>query len=219
MIYNVIPVNYFGGLGGQFLSSFLFSARTKDYDNWNFSENGQCHGSSQDRSLELINRPGIIDDPTGDINLNLLIEYAKTVPNDIIYYPQSHLANPDKVLEYFNKQIKIYCDPEQFDEIIGVIMSKLPVHFAHVIKHKTSRAWIQRKQLMQLHHRLTSNCPDLETRMLNISWNEMVYLDPDILVSKLSKFTLILKEDFDTKRFSEWRTLTLNTIKKLNLRD
>ena len=105
MIYNVIPVNYFGGLGGQFLSSFLYSARNKDYNNWHFSENGQCHGSSQDRSIELINRPGIIDDPTGDINLNLLIEYAKIVSDDIISYPQSHMSNPDKVLDYFDKQI------------------------------------------------------------------------------------------------------------------
>jgi len=219
MIYNVIPVNYFGGLGGQFLSSFLYSARNKDYDNWHFSENGQCHGSNQDRSLELINRPGIIDDPTGDINLNLLIEYAKTMPNDTIFYPQSHVANPNKVLDYFNKQIKIYCEPEQHDEIIGVQMFKLPENFAHVVKHHSSPAWIQRKKLMQIHHRLCNACVDLEPRILNISWNEMMYLDPDILISKLHNFTQIPKENFSTQRFSEWRTLTLTTINKLNFLD
>lgn len=215
MIHNVIPVNYFGGSGGQFVSSLLYSAREKDYNNWHFTEQGQCHASNQDRSIELINRPNIVDDPTGEINLNLIIDYAKTVSSDKVFYPQSHLIDPDKVLKYFNKQIKVYFDPDQADEIVGVIMLKLPDHFAHVVKHKSSPAWIKRKELINKYSRLCNNCPDLEPRMLNISWNELVYLDPTILISKLSKFTGIPEGDFDFKNFIKWRELTSSTINKI----
>ena len=76
MIYNVIPINYAGGLGGQFLSSFLHSARENNSVNWIFSPDGNAHESDKDWGSPP-NGLGI--DPTGVKNIAHLIEYAKTV--------------------------------------------------------------------------------------------------------------------------------------------
>ena len=212
MIHNVIPINYFGGTGGQFLASFLYSASQKNNSNWKFSEYGNAHHSNQHR-IPIIR--GLIEDPTSASNLKLLLEFATTIPENITAYPQAHFADPEEVLKYFDKQIKIYFEPEQADEIIGVIILKNPEGFINLDTSKNGPIWLRRKQLMQTYRRLCNNCPDLEPRMLNISWNEMVYFDPDILISKLSKFTLIPKEDFNATKFLEWRTLTLSTISKV----
>ena len=223
MIQHVIPINYFGGSGGQFLSSFLYSAREKEYNQWHFSEAGRAHDSEKDWIPQGSNDQnvivGILADPTGEKNLNLLLTYAERAPKNKVTYPMGHFANPDEILKYFDKQIKIYFEPEHEDEIIGVMMSKVPEHFPGKLVNPTDSAWIHRKSLMNRFLRLRSNAPDLEPRLLNISWNEMVYLDPDILVSKLSNFTQIPKENFDKERFIIWRNLTLITINKLNLQD
>lgn len=212
MIHNVIPVNYFGGSGGQFLSSFLYSASQKDNNNWKFSDTGNSHYSKQHR-IPVIK--GLIEDPTSSNNLKLLLEFATTIPENITVYPQAHFAQPEELFKYFDKQIKIYFEPEQADELIGVIILKNPEGFLNLDISKNGRVWARRKQLMQTYHRLCNSCPDLEPRMLNVSWNELVYFDPDILVSKLSKFTQIPKEDFNMEKFLEWRTLTLKTISRV----
>lgn len=222
MIYNVVPVNYMGGSGGQFLSSLIYAAAHKKEDTFVFSENGNSHDSKK----YLGSPPASLgDDPTGKINLNFLKEFSTTIPEDTIVYPHGHYANPDLLMEYFYKQIKTCFEINQLSEIIGVFMLKNP---EHSLKFKN----VKGKELHDLYNidkivkwryvvgnyftRLCRPCPDLEPRMLNVSWNQLVYLDPEILISNVSKFTNIPNEDFSRDAIVNWRSLTLETIEKLN---
>jgi hypothetical protein len=51
--------------------------------------------------------------------------------------------------------------------------------------------------------------------MLNISWNDMLYNDPEILISKLHQYTQIPKENFNREKFVEWRQLTHKIVNRL----
>ena len=221
MIYNVIPVNYTGGLGGQFLSSFLYDARENKPINWVFSEDGNAHETDKDRFIPPY---GLGQDYTGKLNLNFLLESTKNIPNNIIVYPHGHYANPDLLMEYVDKQIKIYAEPEQLDEVMGVFMLKNPntrIYFQTDLidkeKYKNNFHVKWRKAALPKFTRLFNSCPDLEPRMLNISWNDMLYNDPEILISKLHEFTQIPKENFNRDKFAEWRLLTHKTVDRLRL--
>ena len=223
MIYNVIPVNYSGGLGGQFLSSFLHAARENRAINWVFSEDGNAHDSDKDRGTPPY---GIGRDPTGMKNIAHLMEYAKTVPEGIVTYPHGHYTDPDLLMQYVDKQIKIYGDLEQMDELMGVFMLKNPVtrvHFQNLTdpieqeKYKKHNMLTWRKFALTKFKRLYNACPDLEPRMLNISWNDMLYNDPEILIFKLHDFTQIPEENFNREKFAEWRQLTHKTVDRLRL--
>jgi len=225
MIYNVVPINYMGGTGGQFLSSLIYAAAHKKDNTFVFSENGNSHDSKKYLGSPPL---GIGKDLTGKTNLNFLREFAKTIPEDTIVYPHGHYANPDVLMEYFHKQIKTCFEVNQLSEIIGVFMLKHP---EQSLKFKN----VKGKELHDLYNidkivkwryvvgnyftRLCRPCPDLEPRMLNVSWNELVYLDPEILISKISDFTKIPSEDFSRDAIANWRELTQQTIDRLKQAD
>ena len=221
MIYNVIPINYNGGLGGQFLSSFLCSARKNTPTNWIFSKDGNTHEAEKDWA----NTPyGFGQDPTGSKNINFLIEYAKTIPENVVAYPHGHYGDPDLLMQYVYKQIKIYADPEQYDEVTGVFILKHPkfnfglTNLTDPIekeKYKNHPIIRWRKFTITRFSRLYNSCPDLEPRMLNVSWNDMLYNDTEILITKLHNFTEIPKENFNREKFVEWRQLTHKTVNRL----
>jgi len=220
MIYNIIPINYFGGLGGQFLSSFIYSASNNRNINWVFSEQGNAHNSEKD--IEGCPPFNLSNDDDGVKSTNYLIEFSKTIPENTRIYPHGHFADPDLLMQHFNKQIKIYFEPEQQDEIIGVFMLKHPdgkfKNFddtSQIEKYKNNLNVAWRALAIKFFKRLCNNCPDLEPGMLNVSWNEMLYLDKNILISKLSEFLQIPNENFQRDKFDEWRSLTLVTVNKL----
>ena len=219
MIYNVIPINYAGGLGGQFLSAFICAARENKPGNWVFSKDGNAHNTDKDLGSPPY---GLGRDPTSEKNTAHLIEYSKTVHEDIIVYLHGHYADPDLLMQYFYKQIKIYAEPDQFEEILGIFMLKNP-NFSEDFqtdpidkeKYKNNYYVKWRRFALTKFTRLFNSCPDLEPRMLNISWNDMLYNDPDILISKLHRFTEIPEENFDREKFAEWRRLTHKTVDRL----
>lgn len=221
MIYNVIPINYAGGSGGQFLSALLYDAHVYNTTNWIFSKDGNAHDAEKEGGCTLY---GLGKDPTGKLNTNFLIDYAKTVPGDVTVYPHGHYADPDLLMNYVHKQIKIYYEHNQLDEIIGMFMLKHPdtanyfrdlTILENIKKYKNHPIVQYRKFVAPQFSRLCNSCPDLEPRMLNISWNDMLYNDPDVLISKLHQFTEIPKENFNKDKFAEWRMLTHKTVDRL----
>jgi len=220
MIYNVIPINYNSGLGGQFLSSFLHAARENTSSTFIFSKEGNAHDSNKDHSPPY----HMGQDVDGSKNIAVLEEYAKTIPPNKIVYPHGHYGDPDLLMKHFNKQIKIYYDDSQIDEITGIFLLKhndtstmfRDLNNPQVIKKYKSHHVVQFSHWHKKKFaRLCNNCPDLEPRMLNISWNDMMYNDPEILISKLHQFTEIPKEQFSRDKFNEWRMLTHKTINRL----
>lgn len=218
MIHNIIPINYGGGLGGQFLASFLFDARNNNQTDWIFSKDGNAHSTNKDWGSPP---HGLGRDPTGILNINYLMEYSKTIPEDSRVFVHGHFADPDLLMQYVDKQIKIYFEPEQLNEVVGMFMLKNPdttVIFDDPInaQHYNNHLLVNwRRYILTKLVRLSNNCPDLEPRMLNISWNEMIRLDPDILISKLSNFTQIPAGNFNKDKFNEWRILTHKTLDRL----
>ena len=220
MIYNIIPVNYFSGLGGQFLSSFLHAARENISNTFIFSKDGNSHDSDKDWGPPY----HMGQDLTGVKNIDVLTEYSKTISANKIEYPHGHFGDPDLLMQHVHKQIKIYYEYEQINEITGVFMLKHP-STSDLFQDLTDSEIIEKYKnhhVVRFSHwhktkfaRLCNNCPDLEPRMLNISWNDMLYNDPELLISKLHQFTEIPEENFNREKFNEWRMLTHNTVNKL----
>ena len=220
MIYNIIPINYNSGLGGQFLSSFLHAARENTSNTFIFSKDGNSHDSNKDWGPPY----HMGQDLTSEKNIAVLKEYSKTIPANKIEYPHGHFSDPDLLLKNFNKQIKIYYDDDQIDEITGVFLLKH--HNTSTIFQDLSDPETMNKykshHIVRFSHwhktkfaRLCNNCPDLEPRMLNVSWDDMIYNDIEVLISKLHQFTEIPEKNFSRDKFNEWRMLTHKTVDRL----
>jgi len=163
-------------------------------------------------------------DEYGSKNIAILKEYAKIIPANKIAYPHGHFGDPDLLMKHFNKQIKIYYEDNQIDEITGVFMLKHPdtssqfqdLSDPEKIKEYMNHHVVKfRQRHKKKFARLCNNCPDLEPRMLNVSWNDMMYNDSEVLISKLNQFTEIPEENFNRDKFAEWRMLTYKTINRL----
>jgi hypothetical protein len=57
----------------------------------------------------------------------------------------------------------------------------------------------------------------LNSNVLCISWKELVYYEPDILINKLHNFTQIPKENFNLENLYNWRKATISCIETLSV--
>jgi hypothetical protein len=214
LIENIIPVTFFGGTGGNFLSSFLSHALAKDYSLMSINESGNMH-SNRDSYTNV----GLFIDTTGHINLRKILRDRDK--DKELRFPSTHIADPSLALKYFKKVIKTYFTDDQYLEIMGVFylknnyFLKEPVDFSASEERDILLRFINRRiEEKKEFTRLCENCPDLEPNLLNVSWSEMVYEDPNNLIEKLGVFTGIPVENFNIINLLEWRRLTIEASER-----
>jgi hypothetical protein len=200
---DIIPILYMGGTGGHFLSAFLYHAREGD-NYWQFSKNGNTHHSQKEYTNYASGE--------WDIAIDHITPLLQIPISDNIKYIMSHCTEPELALSYFDKVIKTYYESNDVYEITLAFLAKWGSDHNNLSIDELRKMSIP----INLRHR---NFPKLckyyeSDSLLNISWKELIHNDPNLLISKLSKFTSMNVERFPIDKLITWRKLTLDGISK-----
>lgn len=196
-----------GGTGGHFLSAFIRAARECAAQHWSFSEHGNAHSCSIDRRYShggVDNVPAVA---------HILSEYNS--PNDLMTrYTASHCSDPDLALQYFEKIIKTCFTPDESWEVALAFVIKHGMD-TRLMKYSREEIICATTGMMNMHSSFPALCSESSIpNILNISWKELLYNDPHVLLYKISDFVSIPVYEFPVEKLLTWRELTLNGIEK-----
>jgi len=202
---DVIPILYFNGTGGHFLASLLYYAKNNiKTHSWNFSEYGNAHRTKKDF---ILRGPGIWAPVTE--HLDAILRMPMT--NQTMYIP-SHCNDPALALTHLDKIIKTHFTFNDLDEIATVFAVKWGLEEQALETKKLKQVLDAQKRAYSEFANLANEFIDPEHRVLNLSWQEILHAEPDILINKLSAFTAIPYENFSMNHFLKWRELTNRAI-------
>lgn len=200
--YDIIPILYVGGTGGNFLSAFLFHARELQ-NNWEeLNPVGHAHNVGKD---PYNGHGGGIGTPS-IVHIKDLLSMPN---NDIVKYPPSHCSDIDLALTFFNKLIKTYFDEDDFDEIVRVFLVKAS---KSVAVDDIETEFISRARFLKLPKYQALRSRYNSSNVLNISWKDLLYNNPLSLITMLSEFTSLPTANFPIEQLLIWRKLTKKSI-------
>lgn len=206
---DIIPILYMGGTGGSFLSAFIRAARDNIQNNqWLLSKYGNAHSCPVDPRHGCWG--GTFNFPT----LTYLLGEYYSPASTFTRYTASHCPDPAAALTYFDKVIKTYVAPADSREVALVFAVK---YFLDVKSYPEETPVI--RDVVNSAAGIFSNFPALCNEsdlpnILNISWTDILYSSPDILINKLSDFTNIPRHQFPVNFLLDWRNRTLTGIEK-----
>jgi len=206
---DIIPINYAGGTGGNFLCHFIVTAKYNNYEKYKLllSRYGNAHSSVKD----FPGAPYPLQVPD-DIKVNYLLTTLpdgsdKTKP----YYSVAHILNNQTILDNFEKSIRIVYDKDDFEELTMVFMGKYALDCEEKIFNETTDTLWHHLPSMRFFFKKYSKYFKYEEGHDNVcyvTWKELYHLDPSVLIEKLSNFTGIPKENFSKEHMYVWRKAT-----------
>jgi hypothetical protein len=146
--------------------------------------------------------------------LDYLLSNGKSISTPPYYVPvyYSKLTLDDQVTDKFNKLIRITYDRSNVNDIVYVFVGKF-----HIDEQDLSVSIIRSKlkSMSAFYRFFIDRFKITNPNVLDISWNDLVYNDNDVLLQKLSDFTLIPKDNFNLENLLNWRSKTLQGIENV----
>jgi len=203
----VVPVIYMGGTGGHFLSALISRARLAIRNtDYRLSPYGNCHDTYRD-----LGSCGGVDTPFDQQISRLRDHFLSPNAPGPVYYPPMHLIDHARVMDTFERAIKITYSKSDVSSIAKIFLIKWGV--------ETEQWDLQDPQKMRQNQhyfigllmrflRIWEPNTDYGTRLLNISWQDLISADAQLLIQQISRFTNIDETAFDQEFLQEWRART-----------
>lgn len=217
---KVIPISYFVGTGGNFLRAFITDAKYNRHQPIKFSQYGNSHSYIEDFHVSSFFN---LDDDDND-KLTAILETRPLSDSIEPYYVQTHIIDTNLLTANFNKNIRIVFSESDSLDIFHIFLGKvmndtMNVNYGNIIDLKVDKLdrffiahrMAKHKFAMLTYHKYFHN--DNLPNVLCISFKELLYYEPSILLKKLSDFTNIPIIQFNTVNLNKWRELTLQGIK------
>ena len=200
---KVIPITYLGGTGARFLTYFLTCAKLNRFEEPTLSEHGSAHFGL---FKEIGTSPWGIEERTSLEHIKWIqhkpiSEYSEPV------FVTAHILDLELALEHFDKVIRLTYDEDDMDEINHVFLGKFALDDFKIKKTPNEFLIFRMPTYIRLHEHFKRK-PELEPRVLFLSWKEMYHLDLDIIITKMHEFTGIPKANFNLDAFNHWRKVT-----------
>jgi hypothetical protein len=199
------------GTGGSFLARFITFAKLNSKDILKLSKHGNAHSG-------YIELPRSILGPSDD---NLIIEHMlNAIPKDNvlpIYYVPAHILDIKLCMNFFEKAIRIIYKKDDIEDITYAYLGKRQIDV--VCKDESPNVFNLYMHSLMFITKYINYFSMIEenSNILNISWKELVYYEPDILINKLHNFTQIPKENFNLANLYNWRKATISCIETLSI--
>lgn len=213
--FDIIPISFISGTGGRFISYLLNSAKSNVPVEIKFSKYGNAH-DIWNLDIEIGATPYDLTTPL-DKHITFFIkelsrkqnnsEFVKN--NPVPYYGSCHIDHIEELLFYFDKAVHITYDIEDIPMISYALVGKQMIDQCQhdkllFLKHfYRSHTTLLKSRLSIRKTRI-----DLEPNLLNISWKDIVFNDPNLLIEKLSNFSSIAVDKFKMEDLLEWRRRT-----------
>jgi hypothetical protein len=210
---KIVPVTYAGGTGGKFLTYLLNSAKISNYGPMKLSKHGNAHAIYDNDVVNMHTLPYTIEVPTND-QISELLNYINN--DEMPIYCSCHILGIDELVKNFDKVIQICYDEEDIPDIAYAYTAKIGLdennddeinYLSNLVK---SCARSNLKIITKFTYRY-----DLEPALLNVTWKELYQDDIDSLITKLSNFSNLSKDNFKKDQIIEWRILTHTGIEKV----
>lgn len=206
---EIIPITYIAGSGGTFLSNFITYAKLNNKNLMTFSTNGNAHSCTLDITTDNKLHSYSTD------QLDYLLSKGKGTSDPPYYIPihySDKLILDDLVTDKFNKLIRITYTQSDINDIVCAFLGKYHIDergmTAPIIRSKFSI-------ITSTYNFFLERFKISDSKVLDISWNHLLYNDIDILVNELSNFTTIPKDNFNLENLLNWRSKTLQGIENV----
>jgi hypothetical protein len=207
MITHLVPVCFLGGSGGNFLSTWIAQADDSSTPLTEFSKHGNAHLYKSRPAKYLFN---MFSDQSAAIESLKLYDSELTKRT----FSDCHLVNDAQILENFNTCIKVYFDVDDIPDIAYSFVGKYCIDEAGGAEDSVTLTKQFQDRLLVINDKFPGFTKPLPSQegTLSVSWKELVYLDANALVAKLSTFLSIDTVKFDVAALLKWREITLASI-------
>lgn len=196
---DIIPISYMSGTGGNFLCHFIVSAKENNKERVLLSHFGNAHGHGLKDINANIGTSSATDISTINNILSTIVDPLVKKP----YFAPAHLFDINTINKYFKKSIRIIYDTDDIEEIAIIFYGKW-------IRQSKEFKTTEIPQLITLIHdnaKFFKKEKDMYN-VLFVSWKELFKGNIDELIQKLSTFTHINSDNFNTESLIHWRTKT-----------
>lgn len=208
MLSEVIPINFAGGCGGSFLSTWLTTAKYNYRADLEFTDFGSMHSS---KYCEILgHNSGLFDDFNSKLERIKKIKFLPTIYNNRFppYFTTIH-SNVDDIKSHFDKVINLTYHQRDIGDITACYLIKSKgtsqVNYHYINEYKT--VLLKTKQCFKA---IT------DSNICNISWNDIQYKSIEDLLLKLSSFLEIPKTSFNITSIQVWRNKNTENINLVN---
>ena len=210
---DIIPIRYMSGTGGQFLSSFITAAKTKNNQAIRLSLFGNAHTNNL-LDFSLPGHPAFGPDRPDSLKIDATLNLIGNEGSVPIYYSAMHFMDIKLLLTTFDRVISITYDIDDVSDIALIFYGKFYIDELQSNTDISNHRYVTMKITLKYSSRFFK---EYETdNVLNVSWKELFHLDTNILVEKISAFTSIPKENFNISNLLEWRKVTLQCLDKVS---
>lgn len=209
---SIIPVTFVPGAGGHFLSKFIMLAKFKSTSPICIDPIfGHAHAGYKAEGMLYVVLERLMHDPNIIINRlkTELInrgEESSTLPPP--YYQPCHVYRVDFLGQHFEKVIRITYSNKDISDIVKIKIFKNN-------ESEVTRAGLTSALHIYQKYFLDNKVDTAD--LLNISWDNLLYDNPRILIEKLSKFTGYPEEDFNISQLVRWREITKRVLSPINI--
>jgi hypothetical protein len=214
---DVIPINYMGGSGGHFLSSWITYAKY-NFSEYRLSENSNAHDNLKECEWENPDQGMYFINMTWEEQLKFL-QSLQIVPqwNKMLggklnkpYFFPVHSKYQKYLVEAFNKVITITYEEKDIEDIAKVYAVKRGIDLLNQNASFTRSLYKQQKLALLDHIQIYQNHDVVNC--LYISWEKLINLPYDDLADKISNFLDIKNLYFSIDFLENWRIGTKKCI-------
>jgi len=210
---DIIPIRYMSGTGGQFLSSFITAAKTKNNQAIRLSLFGNAHTNNL-LDFSLPGHPAFGPDRPDSLKIDATLNLIGNEGSVPIYYSAMHFMDIKLLLTTFDRVISITYDIDDVSDIALIFYGKFYIDELQSNTDISNHRYVTMKITLKYSSRFFKEYES--DNVLNVSWKELFHLDTNILVEKISAFTSIPKENFNISNLLEWRKVTLQCLDKVS---
>ena len=210
---DIIPIKYMSGTGGQFLSSFITAAKTKNNQAIRLSLFGNAHTNNL-LDFSLPGHPAFGPDRPDSLKIDATLNLIGNEGSVPIYYSAMHFMDIKLLLTTFDRVISITYDIDDVSDIALIFYGKFYIDELQSNTDISNHRYVTMKITLKYSSRFFKEYES--DNVLNVSWKELFHLDTNILVEKISAFTSIPKENFNISNLLEWRKVTLQCLDKVS---
>lgn len=196
---DIIPIAYFPGTGGNFLSHFLISAKFNKHILIRLSKTNHAHYCLRDMPSGYVFN-GKDDKAVIDIILSQSVFSPAIEP----YFVPAHIISADLLNSNFKRSIKIVYEPDDVKEISIIYYKKFYLSEENKDRSKNLDQLIGITRRSYHANKKENNCPNV----LFISWKEYFKGDIESFITKLSNYTDINYSNFHKDSLIYWRMKT-----------
>lgn len=205
---DLIAIRFLGGSGGQFLNSFLTAAKFNNKIPLIFGEYGSAHNTFKEFFWHCDPCAPVEGQITQIENVVDAIKRERTSPPYIMH---SHGYDLDLLMRYAHKIISVSVTKAELPQIFYAFVGKFALE-----KTVDEIPYWMLKQNPHTFSQLRADKYDIghSERCLTIRWHDLLAGDISLLISQLSEFTTIPKENFLEENLINWRKITIDSIPK-----